>query len=59
MNRQIARNIHQVSGEQILLHAIFGSRSQRPQIRNESDTRTLKMNDLPQRNNPARHVAAA
>ncbi|QNN20927.1 hypothetical protein HED60_01125 [Planctomycetales bacterium ZRK34] len=43
MVRQVSRNIHQASGEQLLLQAIFGSQGQRRTVRQELDRRNLNL----------------
>lgn len=43
MVRQVSRNIHQASGELLLLQAIFGSQGQRRSIRSELDRRSLSL----------------
>lgn len=51
MVRQVARNIHQASAEQLLLQAIFGSRSQRRTVRGELDRRSLDL--IPAQSTPS------
>jgi hypothetical protein len=43
MVRQVSRNIHQASGEHLLLQAIFGSQGQRRTVRHELDRRSLSL----------------